>query len=258
MLCSPCKEEWRLRFVSFHHKLIIEPVTQFKILPRNDNFLNGWESYPEIYKAITEIWELFVLWMTLLKCIDLHDNLADELKWAGSSRSATFQCCWPVFCVRCTSFTALKWCKEVDFFFFFTALDIHPSPEFFLISLHCSGGHRASGICLFMCWELASVNCWWKSSAFLCSSELVYLFNQQLCALGCLCPVKPGLCFHISIREGLHCNAAWSFHSTCSYAYFFICVRPDHHIATKLHQFMLGEGPCKCCVCQSTAKISPI
>lgn len=49
------------------------------------------------YKAITEIWKLFVLWMTLLKCIDLHDNLADELKWAGSSRSATFQCCWPLF-----------------------------------------------------------------------------------------------------------------------------------------------------------------
>lgn len=100
------------------------------------------------------------------------------------------------------------------------------------------------------------MNCWWKSSAFLCSSELVYLFNQQLCALGCLYPVKLGLCFHISIREGLHCNSAWSFHSTCSYAYFFICVRPDHHIATELLQFMPGEGPCKCYVLQSAAKIT--
>lgn len=33
---------------------------------------------------------------------------------------------------------------EFFFFFFFTALDNHPSPEFFLISLHCSGGHLAS------------------------------------------------------------------------------------------------------------------
>lgn len=45
------------------------------------------------------------------------------------------------FCVRYTSFMALKWCKEIDFF---NALHIHPSPEFFLISLRCSGGHLAS------------------------------------------------------------------------------------------------------------------
>lgn len=54
------------------------------------------------------------------------------------------------FCVRCTSFIALKWCKEIDTFFFFTALDIHPSPEFFLIPLHCPGGHLAS---VYLCAE---------------------------------------------------------------------------------------------------------
>lgn len=37
----------------------------------------------------------------------------------------------------------------------------------------------------------------------------------------------------------------------------FSFVTPDHHIATELHQFMLGEGPCKCCVLQSAAKTSP-
>lgn len=35
---------------------------------------------------------------------------------------------------------------------------------------------------------------------------------------------------------------------------FFICVRPDHHIATELHQFMPGEGPCKCSILQNTVK----
>lgn len=140
------------------------------------------------------------------------------------------------------------------FFFFFTALDIHPSPEFFLISLHYSGGHLPS-VCL--CAE--SLLQWTADGRVqhFSAHQSWYLFNQQICALGCLYPVKLGLCLHISIRGGLHCNSAWSFHSTCSYAYFFICVRPDHHIATELHQFMLGEGPCRCCALQSAAKISP-
>lgn len=204
------------------------------------------------YKAITEIWKLFVLWMTLLKCIDLHDNLADELKWAGSRQKCSIPVLLASFCVRYTSFIALKWCKEI--FFFFTALDIHPSPEFFLISLHYSGGHLPS---VYLCAE--SLLQWTADGRVqhFSAHQSWYLFNQQLRALGCLYPVKLGLCLHISIRGGLHCNSAWSFHSTCSYAYFFICVRPDHHIATELHQLMLGEGPCRCCALQSAAKISP-
>lgn len=51
MLCSPCKEQWTLHLVSFHHKLIMEPLTQFKVLPQNDSFVNGWESYPEILQS---------------------------------------------------------------------------------------------------------------------------------------------------------------------------------------------------------------
>lgn len=70
------------------------------------------------YKATTEIWKLFVLWMTLLKCIDLHDNLADELEWAGSRQKCSIPVLLASFCVRYTSFIALKWCKEIFFFFY--------------------------------------------------------------------------------------------------------------------------------------------
>lgn len=253
MFCSPCKEQWRLSLVSFHHKLIIKLLTQFKVLPQDDNFVNGWESYPEILQ--NNYWNLETV-CSLDDIIKMHWPSWQSCWWTKMGRQQQ-KCNIPVllasFCVRCTSFIALKWCKEIVFVVFFIAyISIH---HLNFSWCHCTA---LGGIWhLFVCWELASVNCWWKSSAFLCSSELVYLFNQQLCALGCLCPVKLGLCFHISIREGLHCNSAWSFHSTCSSAYFFICVRPDHHIATELHQFMLGEVPCKCCVLQNAAKISP-
>lgn len=67
------------------------------------------------------------------------------MNWTGqkASRSAAFPALLASFCVRYTSLIALKWCKEIDFFFF-NALHIHPSSEFFLISLHCSGGLLAS------------------------------------------------------------------------------------------------------------------
>ena len=45
-----------------------------------------------------------------------------------------------------------------------------------------------------------------------------------------------------------------SIQHSCSYACVFIHVRPDHHIATEVPQFMPGEGPCKCRVLQNTAK----
>lgn len=176
------------------------------------------------------------------------------MNWNGqeAGRSAAFQCCWPVFVSDILPLLLWSGARKF-FFFFFTALDIHPSPEFFLISLHYSGGHLPS-VCL--CAE--SLLQWTADGRVqhFSAHQSWYLFNQQLCALGCLYPVKLGLCLHISIRGGLHCNSAWSFHSTCSYAYFFICVRPDHHIATELHQFMLGEGLCRCCALQSAAKIS--
>lgn len=58
-----------------------------------------------------------------------------------AGRSAAFPVLLASFCVRYTPFIALEWCKEIDFL---NALDIHPSPEFFLVSLHCSG--RGGGI----------------------------------------------------------------------------------------------------------------
>lgn len=77
------------------------------------------------YKAITEIWKRFVLWMTLLKCIDLHDNLADELKWAESRQKHNIPVLLASFCVRCTSFIAPKWCNEIVFWVFLTALHVY-------------------------------------------------------------------------------------------------------------------------------------
>lgn len=64
-----------------------------------------------------------------------------------AGRSAAFPVLLASFCVRCTFFIALKWCKEIDFF---NALDIHPSLEFFLISLSCSWRHLAS---VYLCAE---------------------------------------------------------------------------------------------------------
>ena len=71
------------------------------------------------------------------------------MNWNGqkAGRRAAFPVSLASFCVRYTSFIALKWHKEIDFL---NGLDIHPSPEFFLISLHCSGGHLAS---VYLCAE---------------------------------------------------------------------------------------------------------
>lgn len=157
MLCSPCKEQWTLHLVSFHHKLIMEPLTQFKVLPQNDSFVNGWESYPEILQS--NYWNLGTV-CSLDVIIKMHWPSWQSC-WCSKMgrKQAELQHCSAAGQFLCQMY--FLYCSKVvqGNRFFLTALDMHLSITWIFLDI-IAQFWGASGICLFVCWELASVNCW--------------------------------------------------------------------------------------------------